>query len=202
MISQTKLRLILFIIAAAVHGILIFFLAFNISAAMEPVSENARIMKLIDIAEDAPPPPPPPPESVPESTVEAIAETMIETDVVPDQTVVVTETLLTPQNTEEDFLPMHRISVPPKFDETLISQAIVYPPIARRSGIEGRVILELFIDRTGRVQRISVLQETPPGRGFGEAAVKAFEGQRCIPAEANGQPVSVRYRYPLSFRIR
>jgi protein TonB len=201
MISQTKLRLILFIIAAAVHGILIFFLAFNISAAMEPVSENARIMKLTDIEEEVPPPPPPP-EPVQERTVEAIAETMIETDVVPDQIVVTTGTLRTPQNTEEDFLPMHRVSVPPKFDETLISQAIVYPPIARRSGIEGRVILELFIDRTGRVQRITVLQETPPDRGFGEAAVKAFEGQRCSPAEANGQPVSVRYRYPLSFRIR
>jgi protein TonB len=78
----------------------------------------------------------------------------------------------------------------------------VYPPIALRSGIEGRVILELFIDRTGQVQRITILQETPPGRGFGEAAVRAFEGQRCSPAEANGLPVSVRYRYPVSFRIR
>ncbi|MDR2314491.1 MAG: TonB family protein [Spirochaetaceae bacterium] len=199
MTSQTKLRLILFFIIAAVHGILIFFLAFNISVAIEPFSENARIMKLTDIEEKAPPPSP---ESVRESTVEAIAETMIETDVVPGQTMVATETLQFPQNTREDFLPMHRVSVPPKFDETAISQAVVYPPIARRSGIEGRVILELFIDRTGRVQRIIVLQETPPGRGFGEAAVRAFERQRCIPAEANGRPVSVHYRYPLSFRIR
>jgi protein TonB len=201
MISQNKLRLILFIAVAAVHGALIFLIAFNVSAAMEPVPENARVMKITDIEEEAPPPPPPE-EPLQESTVEAIAETMIETDVVPEQTVVVTGALLPPENTEEDFLPMHRVSVPPKFDEALISQAIVYPPIARRSGIEGRVILELFIDRTGRVQRITVLQETPPDRGFGEAAVKAFEGQRCSPAEANGQPVSVRYRYPLSFRIR
>jgi protein TonB len=97
---------------------------------------------------------------------------------------------------------MHRVSIPPKFDERLITQALIYPPIALRSGIEGRVILELFIDRTGRVQRITVLQENPSGRGFGEAAVRAFEGQRCSPAEANGEPVSVRYRYPVAFRIR
>ncbi|MDR0624816.1 MAG: energy transducer TonB, partial [Treponema sp.] len=109
---------------------------------------------------------------------------------------------LTPQNTGEDYLPIHRVSIPPKFDEQAISRATVYPPIALRSGIEGRVILELFIDRTGQVQRITILQETPPGRGFGEAAVRAFEGQRCSPAEANGLPVSVRYRYPVSFRIR
>jgi protein TonB len=202
MIAQNKLRLILFIAVAAVHGFLLFFLAFNVSAAIGPASEHARIMKLTDIEEEAPPPPPPPPEAEPEHTVEAIAETMIETDVVPDQTVVAAGTLLTPQNTGEDYLPMHRVSVPPKFDENLIARSLMYPPIALRSGIEGRVILELFIDRAGRVQRITILQETPPGRGFGEAAVRAFEGQRCAPAEANGQPVSVRYRYPVRFTIK
>jgi protein TonB len=207
MISQNKLRLILFIAVAGIHGILIFSLAFNTGAAMvSPVSQEARVMKLTDIEEEAPSrpsPPPPEAEAVPEHTVEAIAETMIETDVVPDQTVVAAGTLLTtPQSAGEDYLPMHRVSVPPKIDVNLITQSVVYPPIALRSGIEGRVILELFIDRTGRIQRISVLQETPPGRGFGEAAVRAFEGLRFSPAEANGQPVSVRYRYPVTFVLR
>jgi protein TonB len=97
---------------------------------------------------------------------------------------------------------MHKVSVAPKFEERLISSALIYPPIALRSGIEGRVILELFIDRTGTVQRITILQETPPDRGFGEAAIKAFSGLRCTPAFANGEAVSVRYRYPVSFRIK
>jgi protein TonB len=64
------------------------------------------------------------------------------------------------------------------------------------------VILELFIDRTGRVQQVLILQETPPDRGFGEAAVKAFTGIRCAPAQANGEPVSCRYRYPVRFVLR
>jgi protein TonB len=200
MMSQNKLRLILFIAVAGVHGILILFLAFHVSAAMSAAPEQARVMKLTDIEEEAPPPPPP--EAEAENTVEAIAETMIETDVAPNQTVVAAGTILAPQSAGEDYLPMHRVSVPPKFDEALITQSLVYPPIALRSGIEGRVILELFVDRTGQVQRITVLQETPPGRGFGEAAVRAFEGRRGSPAEANGRPVSVRYRYPVSFRIR
>jgi protein TonB len=199
MISEKKLRFLLFIAVAAVHGVLIFFLAFNIDTAPQAADESARVIKLTDLEEERPPPPP---EPEPVQEVEAIAETMIETDVVPLQRVVAAGTLVTPQSTGEDYLPMHRVSVPPKFDEKLLTQALVYPPIALRSGIEGRVILELFIDRAGRVQRISVLQENPPGRGFGEAAVKAFEGIRCSPAEANGEPVSVRYRYPVSFRIR
>jgi protein TonB len=199
MIGEKKLRFILFIAVAVVHGFLIFFLAFNVDTVMGAGSEEARIMKLTDLEEE----PPPPEESEPETVVvEEIAETMIETDTPPDQKVVAAGTLITAPRTGDDYLPMHRVSIPPYFDERLITQALIYPPIALRSGIEGRVILELFIDRTGRVQRITVLQENPPGRGFAEAAVKAFEGQRGKPAEANGDPVSVRYRYPVSFRIK
>jgi protein TonB len=194
MISEKKLRFILFLAAAAVHVLLLFFLAFNVDAALGGDPEEARIMKLADLEEE----PPPEEEDDPAPVVEEIAETMIETDIPPDQKVVAAGTL----NNSDNYLPMHRVSVAPYFDERLITQALAYPPIALRSGIEGRVILELFIDRTGRIQRITVLQENPPDRGFGEAAVKAFEGQSCRPAEANGVPVSVRYRYPVTFRIK
>jgi protein TonB len=198
MTGQQKLKGLLFLAVAALHLIFIFFFAIQVESSLGSASDEARIMKLADIEEE---PPPPEEEPEPEAVVEEIAETMIETDTPPDQKVVAAGTLITPR-TGEDYLPMHRVSVRPLFDERLITQALVYPPIALRSGIEGRVILELFIDRTGRVQRIAILQENPPGRGFGEAAVKAFEGQRCRPAEANGEAVSVRYRYPVTFRIK
>jgi protein TonB len=102
----------------------------------------------------------------------------------------------------DDYLPMHLVSEPAKFDEREIAAALVYPPIALRSGIEGRVILDLFIDRNGVVQQVRILQENPPDRGFGEAAIKAFLGRKGTPAMANGSAVSMRYRYPLTFRIR
>jgi protein TonB len=196
MTGERKLRAVLFPAVAALHLLFIFFFAVQVKASLGGDSEEARIMKLTDLEEE---PPPPEEEEEPAPVVEEIAETMIETDTPPDQKVVAAGTLT---HSGDDYLPMHRVSAAPYFDERLITQALVYPPIALRSGIEGRVILELFIDRTGRVQRITVLQETPPGRGFGEAAVKAFEGQRCRPAEANGQAVSVRYRYPVTFRIK
>jgi protein TonB len=196
--AEKKLRAGLFIAVAAFHLLFIFFFAFNVDASLGGDPEEARIMKLTDIEEE--PPPPPEEEDDPVPVVEEIAETMIETDIPPDQKVVAAGTLIS--GNEDNYLPMHRVSAAPLFDERLITQALTYPPIALRSGIEGRVILELFIDRTGRVQRITVLQENPPDRGFGEAAVKAFEGQSCRPAEANGVPVSVRYRYPVTFRIK
>jgi TonB family protein len=78
-----------------------------------------------------------------------------------------------------------------------------YPPIALRSGIEGRVILELFIDAQGAVRRIEVLREDPEGRGFGEVAKQGFSAIRAVkPARANEAPVAVRYRYPIAFTIK
>jgi protein TonB len=97
---------------------------------------------------------------------------------------------------------MGSISVPPVFSEQDIRRNLVYPSIARRSGIEGLVYLELFIDSRGQVQRINILRENPENRGFGEAAAAAFRGLSCKPAEANGRPVAVRYRYPVRFRLR
>ena len=132
---------------------------------------------------------------------------MIETDEVPeDQVLVPPGSIVTPgvpnQGEGEEYLSMGRISVPPEFSERDIRRNLVYPAVARRSGIEGLVYLELFIDSRGQVQRINILRENPENRGFGEAAAAAFRGLSCKPAEANGRPVAVRYRYPVRFRLR
>ncbi|MDR0289831.1 MAG: TonB family protein [Treponema sp.] len=106
---------------------------------------------------------------------------------------------------EEDFdnyLPMHVISSPPTFNANEIAIDLVYPPDARSSNIEGRVILELFVDQNGLVQKAIVLREEPQGYGFGDAAIIAFKSITGIPAMANGKRVPARFRYPLSFRLR
>jgi protein TonB len=192
MTNEKLLRPIIFIIAAALHLLVIFFLVFNTERLVQEEGENARVMKLTDIDELPPPPDPEIPQ------VEEIAETMIETDIPPVQNVVAAGSLIT----QDNYLPMHQLSSPPQFDANSIAADLVYPPIALRSGIEGRVILELFVDRTGTVQRITILREDPQDRGFGESAVKAFTGRKGVPATANGEPVSARYRYPVAFRIK
>jgi protein TonB len=199
--NEKIVRLAVFIFVAVLHILVILFVAFNVDKQVQEELENARIMKLTDL--DELPPPPPPEEEIPQ--VEAIAETMIETDIVPVQTIVPAGTLTvvpTPHNFEDDYLPMHKVSNPPQFDANAIASDLVYPPIALRSGIEGRVILELFVDTAGTVQRIRILLEEPKDRGFGDAAEKAFTGRRGKPALANGEPVSARYRYPVSFKIK
>jgi len=200
--NEKLLRLTVFIIAAVLHLVVILFLVFDTQRAAQTENENARIMKLTDLDELPPPPPPPERQEIPQ--VEEIAETMIETDTPPVQEIVAAGTITTQVQVEpeEVYLLAHQISTPPQFDFNAIEATLVYPPIALRSGREGRVILDLFVDRTGIVKSIIIMREEPEGMGFGEAAVRAFTGVKGIPATANGEPVSTRYRYPVTFRIR
>jgi protein TonB len=200
--NEKKLRLCVFFIAVTLHLVIIFFFVFETGKIIQEESETARVMKLADLAEIPPvtptPPVPPPEPEIPQ--VEDIAEIMIETDIPPVQSI---ETAPAAAVISHDvYLPMHLVSTLPQFDEKSIVSDIIYPPIALRSGIEGRVILELLIDYTGAVQRVIVVREEPQGRGFGEAAVRVFSGRKGKPATANGEPVSCRFRYPITFTAR
>jgi protein TonB len=212
--NTNKTRFAIFILVGALHAVLIFFVVFKMNPVVQDEEPRTKVMKLADIQEDVPPPPPSPPPPPkpktvsPQATVAAVAENMIPTDEVPpDQVVGDSESVvyeIEPVAIEPviDFLPQHKISVPPALPDDLIRKNTEYPTIALRSGIEGTVILELFIDRKGEIRRINILKEDPPDRGFAEAAVNAFRDITAVPAEANGTAVAVRYRYPVRFRSR
>ena len=89
----------------------------------------------------------------------------------------------------------------PVIAEKSIREKLVYPEMARRAGIVGNVFLELFVDATGTIRKISVLKENPAGYGFADAAVSAFNGVACLPAKVDGQAVPVRFRYPIRFTL-
>jgi protein TonB len=206
--SENLPRLISFAVAALAHVLLLLFLIFDIEIAEILPDPPVTVLKLADIQEYAPPPPPPPPSVAPvtaPSTIETIAEEMIEVDELEPEVAVAAapaESARGIGNVGPDYLPQSKISVPPQFDTRELQNRTVYPPIARRSGIEGSVVLELFIDNAGVVRNIAVLRETPEGRGFAEAAVRAFQGMRAIPAQANGEDVAVRYRWPVRFTLK
>jgi protein TonB len=190
-------RAAVFLAAAAFHIFLLLFVNFRLKTAVPPEETPPGVMKLTDLRE-APPETPVRTEETVKTVTDTVAETMIETE-----TITETAGLSPPGETAEpEYLPMHRISVPPQFSESEILHGVDYPPIALRSGIEGTVYLELFVDREGYVRRVTVLKEDPPGRGFAEAAVKAFRNLRGVPAQVNGETSAVRYRYPLRFKLR
>ncbi|MDR2659810.1 MAG: energy transducer TonB [Spirochaetaceae bacterium] len=205
----------IFAFVAALHIFLLFFIVFTIEVTAGPVETFSAVMKLADIEEEPPPPPPEPepPRPLPapvkmtapveQKIIETAAETIIEVDETPVEiAVIVPSAAPAPIRYTEEYLPQNKVSVLPRLNEKDILSRLIYPPIALRSGLEGVVYLELYIDREGQVRRIVILKENPPGRGFGEAAIKAFEGLRGKPAQANGEAVAVRYRYPVRFQIK
>ena len=88
----------------------------------------------------------------------------------------------------------------PVFDRTDLASRIKYPALAKRQGIEGLVLLRLFISSLGRVERIEV--EEDPGYGLAQAAVRAFTGLQGKPAILEGKAVPVMLRYPVRFTLK
>ncbi|MEX2442173.1 MAG: TonB family protein [Alkalispirochaeta sp.] len=180
------------------HGVVL--LTVSITTRMQEQREDTTLLKMVDVREYRPPVPEPPEEEPEPPPPEA---EMIVTDQ-PAEIVVETEEEIVPvpppQSREPEFLPQHRISRPPEIPTEEIRSRVKYPVLANRQGIEGVVYLELFIDEAGVIQRIEILRE--PGFGLGDAAAAAFDGIDVTPAESNGAPVAVRFRYPVRFQLR
>lgn len=53
-----------------------------------------------------------------------------------------------------------------------------YPAAARKAALDGSVVVDLYINEAGQVLEAQVIAESPPGQGFGLAALdtaKTFE---------------------------
>lgn len=81
-----------------------------------------------------------------------------------------------------------------------LGKNIVYPPMARDAGAEGRVILQFVIERDGKITDIQVLKKA--NWGFDEEAVRVVKTMKpWIPAKQNGKPVRLRYTLPVVFKL-
>lgn len=81
-----------------------------------------------------------------------------------------------------------------------IQQNLAYPEIARRAGIEGRVMVWAKIGTDGNVQITRIKQSLGPN-GCDEAAVNAIKAVMWKPAEKDGDPVDVWVAVPVEFRL-
>ncbi len=77
----------------------------------------------------------------------------------------------------------------------------VYPDIAQEAGIEGQVLVQCFIDKTGRVKETIVLKGIP-NTGLDEAAVDALRKTRFRPAKQRETKVGVWITIPINFKLQ
>lgn len=73
-----------------------------------------------------------------------------------------------------------------------------YPRSARRSGAEGRVVLNVEVRADGRVGSVGVFSSSG-SRALDSSAIAAVKRWRFSPELKNGQPVSSTLRVPFSF---
>jgi protein TonB len=79
---------------------------------------------------------------------------------------------------------------------------ISYPPDLYRDGVEGTVVLRLFVDETGAVVPDSTLVAEGSGyAGLDSAALAGVAQMRFAPAQSNGTPVTTSFLQPVHFRL-
>ncbi len=79
--------------------------------------------------------------------------------------------------------------------------APVYPPLSRRQGEEGKVVLRVELDEQGRVGAARVATASGFAR-LDEAALAAVKTWRCNPARRDGQPVRAVALQPFKFVLQ
>ena len=77
---------------------------------------------------------------------------------------------------------------------------LTYPSACKRAGIEGRVVLQFVVNTDGSVQDVDVLRGI--GGGCDKAAVKALKEIRFKPGRQQGNPVRVRFSWPILFKLQ
>ena len=80
-----------------------------------------------------------------------------------------------------------------------IQEKILYPEIAKRAGIEGRVFVLAFIDETGNVADAKVIKGV--GHGLDEAALEAVKQTKFTPGKQKGEPKKVQVTIPIMFKL-
>jgi TonB family protein len=77
-----------------------------------------------------------------------------------------------------------------------------YPDLARRTGLEGIVWLDVLIDKDGTVRDVSVVKCNNKDLGFEDAAMAAAWKSVWKPAISNGLPIAVRVTYKVVFKLK
>jgi len=81
-----------------------------------------------------------------------------------------------------------------------VDSADIYPPEARKMGVEGKVALKVGIDENGDVRQVRVISKA--GYGFDEAARDAMRRFKFSPARtSDGKAVAYNFTYTVRFTL-
>ena len=85
-----------------------------------------------------------------------------------------------------------------KVKENIIQSDCLIAILTRKNKIEGKVILKVFINKSGSVSEAVILQGIPE---LNNAAKNAAMQYKFKPAELNGEPVDVWFPLGITFKL-
>jgi len=152
--------------------------------------------------EATPPPPPKPPIPIEAPTDDVLEDIEImETELDVDAVV---EAPPPPLEEEEEAEPVFFVAVeemPTPIGGIMgIQKKIVYPEIAKRAGVQGRVFVKAYVDEVGIVSKVELIRGI--GAGCDEAAMDAVYSTKFNPGKQRGKPVKVQVTVPVLFKLQ
>ena len=82
-----------------------------------------------------------------------------------------------------------------------LSDHINYPAAASEEGVQGRVVVEFVVSKTGAIENVRVLRGRHPALDKeAQRVVRAMP--KWQPGRNNGQPVKVTYTLPVTFKLQ
>ena len=92
-----------------------------------------------------------------------------------------------------DFVPFEK---PPEVVKQVQPK---YPELARRAGMEGTVLVRVWVDKEGKVRKVEILKSD--AEIFSQPAIDAAQQMVFTPAVQGGNPVSVWVAMPFKFKL-
>jgi len=158
------------------------------------------------------PPPPPPPKQVTQIKIvedDVEVDDEIDIDVEADEDMVVEE-YIPPMEEEEEVEEAEIFTVVESMPEfpggmgelmKYLGTSIKYPPLAKESGIQGRVFINFVVEPNGSISNVKVLRGI--GGGCDEEAVRVVENMpNWKPGKQRGKAVRVSYNLPVKFTLQ
>ncbi len=105
---------------------------------------------------------------------------------------------------EEVFRSVEQMPTFPGGDAALmkyLSSHIQYPTMAAENNVQGKVVVQFVVTKTGKVGEVKVVRSVD--KDLDREAVRVCKSlPNFVPGRQNGQPVSVWYTLPVTFKLQ
>lgn len=189
--------------ASLIIIILLFKFFPNVESKVEIPTVQKEYVRFddVDLTRQVNRPPPPPRPAIP---IETTSDVPLDDIPLQDSEINLTEDVPPPPpaNTDDEESYFVAVEEMPQLIGGIekLRQTIVYPELAVRAGIQGKVFVMAYVNSEGIVVRAEVVKGI--GGGCDEAAVAAVMKAKFIPGKQRGRPVKVKVVIPILFRLK